>query len=523
MKKLLLLFFILNISVGLATAADGKTYTFGTVKISQDNELPSGYFSKARNYLPGDNISITNPQNGAEVNVLNLGTLEEDDDVALLLAPEVAKKLGIDFSVQLRVKLSPRPDNYDEIASGTGVLSYGASVYADDDYTDIVADTIIEPIKKEEPVADLSALEKPFISESAPVADLSTLEKPFIEETSPVAVVTKEEPVVETPSALEQSELEENSDEDVLDIITESPVVEYKESIVEDKTDNEIVEDPLEEYEVIREEITDYFLTETEPEAPHADRDAVLEKIDSMPIAEIDEIPELESSKIEEAVIVEETPKLVSIEKITSEPIADLEPFDFSDSIETDAIKNEPEVVIIGQSDDSAEEYEEYEEEIYIPEIEEIVETTSVFSLTPTESVVPEYDPRYAIKQPEKTKPKTTQKEQKPKEKEVITIQPKPVIEAKPSDNKQEKKDVVVKDKNLRNGSYYIQIATATTKESGMNIVNKYSKYPIILVPFDTKEGYKVMVGPLTGDEYGAILAKFKAFGYKDAFVRKIK
>ena len=97
------------------------------------------------------------------------------------------------------------------------------------------------------------------------------------------------------------------------------------------------------------------------------------------------------------------------------------------------------------------------------------------------------------------------------------------MVEAKPSDNKQEKKDVVVKDKNLRNGSYYIQIATATTKESGMNIVNKYSKYPIILVPFDTKEGYKVMVGPLTGDEYGAILAKFKAFGYKDAFVRKIK
>ena len=68
---------------------------------------------------------------------------------------------------------------------------------------------------------------------------------------------------------------------------------------------------------------------------------------------------------------------------------------------------------------------------------------------------------------------------------------------------------------------YYIQIATLRDDENILEIVNKYgTKYPITIVP--TANGSKqVLVGPVTLDEYGTVLARFKAYGYKDAFLRK--
>ena len=68
---------------------------------------------------------------------------------------------------------------------------------------------------------------------------------------------------------------------------------------------------------------------------------------------------------------------------------------------------------------------------------------------------------------------------------------------------------------------YYIQIATLKDDENILEIVNKYgTKYPITIVP--TNKGTKqVLVGPVTLDEYGTVLERFKSYGYKDAFLRK--
>ena len=73
----------------------------------------------------------------------------------------------------------------------------------------------------------------------------------------------------------------------------------------------------------------------------------------------------------------------------------------------------------------------------------------------------------------------------------------------------------------LQAEKYYIQIATLRDDENILEIVNKYGKrYPITIVP--TAKGTKqVLVGPVTLDEYGTVLARFKAYGYKDAFLRK--
>lgn len=77
---------------------------------------------------------------------------------------------------------------------------------------------------------------------------------------------------------------------------------------------------------------------------------------------------------------------------------------------------------------------------------------------------------------------------------------------------------------SLESGKYYVQIATLAEEENIRNILDAYSgKYPLVMVPLKSGKAYQIMVGPLNVDEYGTILARFKSFGYKDAFLRKIR
>ena len=78
---------------------------------------------------------------------------------------------------------------------------------------------------------------------------------------------------------------------------------------------------------------------------------------------------------------------------------------------------------------------------------------------------------------------------------------------------------VVSSENALERNCYYIQIATMGNIKNIENLLVKYSKYPVSLIP--AGKNYRVLVGPLSVDEYGAVLAKFKDAGFKDAFVRK--
>ena len=78
--------------------------------------------------------------------------------------------------------------------------------------------------------------------------------------------------------------------------------------------------------------------------------------------------------------------------------------------------------------------------------------------------------------------------------------------------------------KQLKSKSYYVQIAVLSDKSNIKSILDKYSsKYPITLVPMASGKATQVLVGPLSVDEYGTVLNRFKAYGYKDAFLRKIR
>ena len=75
---------------------------------------------------------------------------------------------------------------------------------------------------------------------------------------------------------------------------------------------------------------------------------------------------------------------------------------------------------------------------------------------------------------------------------------------------------------SLEKGKYYVQIAALADANNIRDTVRKYeSMYPLVLVPLASGKATQVMIGPLSVDEYGVIMERFKSYGYKDAFLRK--
>ncbi|WP_027727833.1 hypothetical protein [Treponema sp. C6A8] len=76
---------------------------------------------------------------------------------------------------------------------------------------------------------------------------------------------------------------------------------------------------------------------------------------------------------------------------------------------------------------------------------------------------------------------------------------------------------------DLKRNSYYVQIATMRDDANIQEVVNKYgNNYPITIVPVKNNSK-QILIGSLNMDEYAVVLERFKSYGYKDAFLRKIK
>ncbi len=70
----------------------------------------------------------------------------------------------------------------------------------------------------------------------------------------------------------------------------------------------------------------------------------------------------------------------------------------------------------------------------------------------------------------------------------------------------------------------YIQIAALQDSKTLDEVCGKYGEdYPIKLVELQNngKNLVRVLIGPVNRDEYGAVLERFKSFGFKDAFVSR--
>lgn len=519
MKKFLSGILFLLISVFIF--ADSSASVEGVIEVAGKNELPAGYFGKAAGYLPGDSVSITNPNTGITLQILNLGTLDASDGIAILISEESAKSLGIERNSGVKVKLAPRSGYFDETVSGNAVLDEKTLPAAKEEP---ISDVSAEPAVQAGPEAASQPAENAAVSvePAAPVAVagvplIADTEDSAEEENAEVAAVEDE---AETP--VDEIDSEDETDFSDEEKLSAEPVEEEvsadDEPSVEEETEPVIVEAPAptEECEVPEEPYEDYESVEDgfleSKEAVEQPSPAEESEVEAVTVEEPDPIEEetedLPEEENEELVIVEEpqeeepetpTEDETEEEAVTVEEPSPIEEDSAAEENQMEEVSEPEEVVAEPNAEPEAQSSGESESSDYAPIV-----------LVPSEPESPEPPVDASI------------------ENEPIEIVP---VESVPEEKKSEPEPlqteypvsiqdyVVSSESALASNCYYIQIATMGNIKNIENILVKYSKYPVSLIP--AGKNYRVLVGPLSVDEYGAVLAKFKNAGFKDAFVRK--
>lgn len=490
MKKFLSGILFLLISVFIF--ADSSASVEGVIEVAGKDELPAGYFGKAAGYLPGDSVSITNPNTGITLQILNLGTLDASGGIAILISEESAKSLGIERNSGVKVKLAPRSGYFDETVSGNAVLDEKTLPAAKEEP---VSDVSAEPAVQVGPEAASQPAENAAVSVE-PAAPVAVAGVPLIadtednaeEEDAEVAAVEDE---AETP--VDEIDSEDETDFSDEEKLSAEPVEEEvsadDEPSVEEETEPVIVEAPAptEECEVPEEPYEDYESVE----------DGFLESKEAVEQPSPAEESEVEAVTVEEP----ETPTEDETEEeaVTVEEPSPIEEDSAAEENQMEEVSEPEEVVAEPNAEPEAQSSGESESSDYAPIV-----------LVPSEPESPESPVDASI------------------ENEPIEIVP---VESVPEGKKSEPEPlqteypvsiqdyVVSSESALASNCYYIQIATMGNIKNIENILVKYSKYPVSLIP--AGKNYRVLVGPLSVDEYGAVLAKFKNAGFKDAFVRK--
>lgn len=519
MKKFLSGILFLLISVFIF--ADSSASVEGVIEVAGKDELPAGYFGKAAGYLPGDSVSITNPNTGITLQILNLGTLDASGGIAILISEESAKSLGIERNSGVKVKLAPRSGYFDETVSGNAVLDEKTLPAAKEDP---VSDVSAEPAVQAGPEAASQPAENAAVSVE-PAAPVAVAGVPLIadtednaeEENAEVAAVEDE---AETP--VDEIDSEDETDFSDEEKLSAEPVEEEvsadDEPSVEEETEPVIVEAPAptEECEVPEEPYEDYESVEDgfleSKEAVEQPSPAEESEVEAVTVEEPDPIED-ETEDLPE----EENAELVIVE----EPQEEEPETPTEDETEEEAVTVEEPSPI---EEDSAAEENQMEE---VSEPEEVVAEPNAEpeAQSSGESESSDYAPIVLVpSEPESPEPPVDASI----ENEPIEIVP---VESVPEEKKSEPEPlqteypvsiqdyVVSSETALASNCYYIQIATMGNIKNIENILVKYSKYPVSLIP--AGKNYHVLVGPLSVDEYGAVLAKFKNAGFKDAFVRK--
>ena len=490
MKKFLsgILFLLMSVFI----FADSSASVEGVIEVAGKDELPAGYFGKAAGYLPGDSVSITNPNTGITLQILNLGTLDASGGIAILISEESAKSLGIERNSGVKVKLAPRSGYFDETVSGNAVLDEKTLPAAKEEP---VSDVSAEPAVQAGPEAASQPAENAAVSVE-PAAPVAVAGVPLIadteynaeEEDAEVAAVEDE---AETP--VDEIDSEDETDFSDEEKLSAEPVEEEvsadDEPSVEEETEPVIVEAPAptEECEVPEEPYEDYESVE----------DGFLESKEAVEQPSPAEESEVEAVTVEEP----ETPTEDETEEeaVTVEEPSPIEEDSAAEENQMEEVSEPEEVVAEPNAEPEAQSSGECESSDYAPIV-----------LVPSEPESPESPVDASI------------------ENEPIEIVP---VESVPEGKKSEPEPlqteypvsiqdyVVSSESALASNCYYIQIATMGNIKNIENILVKYSKYPVSLIP--AGKNYRVLVGPLSVDEYGAVLAKFKNAGFKDAFVRK--
>lgn len=484
----------------------------GRAVVADEGVLPVGLFAKSANYMPGDTVIVTNPSAKVSIEVMIFGSFDSSEGIAIILSPEAAKHLYIAKGSNSIVQVTKARTGYNEKTVLSSTLDKYETVvdpdknsraYIDDSIPyveeEIVAEEILTeaiiPVEAVAEVAEVAVAEVTPVEPVEPVAELETIAEAPIEPVADVAEVAETEaiiPVEPVEPVAEFAEAESNPDSDIPVLIPEDiPAIEKtdtQEILDLEKLKSDLLNKPIEEVAALPEEIAEetpefeeiieepVTIMEIEASTNPVETDTSIAENTIDEVVEVVEVPE-------EIVLDEEIPLVEENEYVMAEPEVLIVPNVLvpTESNPPPAV-DEPEVLILTPYPDVTEEMTEIDDPMaFLPAVEESLEQ---------EPFVPVPDTK--------------------------------ATEIKPSVSIFDY--VINSEKEIGTGSYYIQLATYKLEENIIKLISTYgNKYPIKLLRSDTIDGYKVMVGPLNGDEYPVVLQRFIGYGYKDAFIRLVK
>ena len=495
---------VLAITLCASVFADSSNSIDGTISVAGRGDMPSGLFGKAAGYLPGDTVSITNPTTGITLQILNLGTLDASDGVALLLSQESAEKLGVVEKSDTQVKLAPRSGYFDQSVSGAAVLSRignedSTKTEKVEEETQVaeVSDVVETPVMEnstdvpveniaaeevaEAPVENIAAeAEAPVETESSEVAENSFLEtKNAVEQASPAEVhpeeimesavaeeITSEDPLFDNEAA----SVTHVSAEDIL--VPEEPAAEIADSPVESE---EVAEAPVEEaFEADELSPVEMEADESVPEVAAVEPEAEIEE-EASPVEEVAETPVEEAFEADELSPVENEVAAVEpeaeieeeaspVEEVAEAPVEEAYEADELSPVEKELAADEPVPEV------AAEENSVDEEVAEIPAESEVV--AEAFEADELEPVANEVDTTES--EPEVAAVETEGEDYSP----IVLVPAEPVpaentLEAVVEEKNEEVKPVMAEvnlksftdyivdsENDLRKNSYYVQFAT---------------------------------------------------------------
>lgn len=535
----------------------------GRAIVVDEGVFPSGLFAKTVGYLPGDIISVTNITGDATIDILVIGALDPSEGVAIMLSPEAATAIGMDKEANNIVKITKR-SNQDERVYGSAIIA------RQDGNTTIPAVTVPdnEVPAKEESFANVEpSTENEFnVGNQETTIDNSEPDDETPEAIEDVADDNSEGVIVEEINNGEEYVPDEEWEDDSYEESDDSDD-EYSEDIYEDNNEVEDsendkveeLEEEIKEEEIAAEEYEEEYLPEEDVEAEeYTEDDYIPEDDDITDYEEETETDDFDEDYIETEVaddyddVIEEeyteedipadeefieeefnedAEEVLEVEDESEAEIEDPieEEFEeFEDElVEDEIIEDEEELPEEQLSEEEfIEEPEEIEEEVLEDEIQDDAEEYDAIVLVPAEENISSVIEKTESLEAENEVVEEIVEETEVAEEieEVILEEVQQIVEETKTveTNTSYSKYVVPNMSDLKKGSYYIQIAVLKSDENILEVTNKYGKkYPLTIVP-NADGTKKVMVGPLCVDEYGTVLERFKSYGYKDAFTRKI-
>lgn len=424
-----------------------------------------------------------------------------------------------------------------------------------------------ESIITENPVAEEipeESIELADIEEETELSenDIIVVENPE-EETLEEVASTEED--MEVVSSEEVAKLEETPEEEIVlaepeefveSELINSPVFEEVAEVEPKPTEEivEVVEPELNENQVVLDEpqyeeynAEDVIVVPVDTEV--AENTEIPEEI---PVENIEEIPETEIAledvyleedfSDEEILIPEEELALEDEEPATEEEITEPEILD------TDVLEDEPELAILDDSfgiDEAEKSVAESPKDIFSMIVgenpdEEILQDVVLEEADPK---LPEADDLFDSMdnmvadiiielEDSETTENTKEAEADPNteiaqvavaEKKESVVNNKTPVEADEFKNTVSNFNDLPKVKQVKSKTYYVQIATVSSKDYVNNIYDIHGKkYPVYVIKNPSSSMYQVLIGPLNDDEYALVLARFKQT-YKDAFLRVLK